>query len=53
MEINKSFKLLNIHYFKTKLGNRIPLKKNYRTVDNRFIPKTIQTTNVIRSNLEI
>ena len=27
MEINKSFKLLNIHYFKTKLGNRIPLKK--------------------------
>ena len=28
MEVNKSFKLLNIHCFKTKLGSRILLKKN-------------------------
>ena len=51
MEINKSFKVLNIDCFKTKLGSRILLKK-YRTVDNRFMPKAIQTPNATRSNLE-
>ena len=51
MEINKSFKVLNIDCFKTKLGSRILLKK-YRTVDNRFMPKAIQTSNATRSNLE-